>query len=52
MKNSQNKKRKLPKDITERSDREVMERIFGKRIMKKVDALTERGPETVEREGG
>lgn len=33
------KRRKLPKDITEREDREVMERIFGKRIMKKLDAI-------------
>ena len=33
------KKRKLPKDIMERSDHEVMEKLFGKRVMKKVDAI-------------
>ena len=33
------KRRKLPKDITERTDHEVMKILFGKRIMKKVDAL-------------
>ena len=33
------KKRKLPRDITERPDHEVMEILFGKRVMKKVDAL-------------
>ncbi len=31
------KRRLLPKDITEKPDREVMERIFGKRAMRKVD---------------
>ena len=33
------KKRKLPKNITERSDHEVMERVFGKRAMREIDAL-------------
>ena len=33
------KKRKLPKNVTELSDREVMEKLFGKRVMSKVDAL-------------
>ena len=33
------KKRKLPKDIAERPDHEIMEKLFGKRVMKKVDAL-------------
>ena len=37
------KKRKLPKDIAERPDHEIMEKLFGKRVMKKVDELvTER----------
>ena len=43
------KKRKLPKDITERTDHEVMEILFGKRIMKKIDTfVSERSedPET------
>ena len=34
------KRRKLPKNITERPDREVMERIFGKRVRKEVDKVT------------
>jgi hypothetical protein len=33
------KKRKLPKDIAERPDREIMEKVLGKRVMKKVDEL-------------
>ena len=33
------KKRKLPKNATELPDRELMEKLFGKRVMKKVDAL-------------
>ena len=33
------KKRKLPKDILERDDRHLMECIFGKRTMKKVDRV-------------
>ena len=38
------KKRKLPKDIVERSDHEVMEKLFGKRVMKKVDELVTEEP--------
>ena len=34
------KKRKLPKDITERPDREVMEKLFGKRVLKEVEKIT------------
>ena len=34
------KKRKLPKDITERPDREVMEKLFGKRVLKEVEKVT------------
>ena len=33
------KKRKLPKNIAERPSHEVMERIFGKRVMREIDAL-------------
>ena len=33
------KKRKLPSNVTELPDREVMEKLFGKRAMKKVDEL-------------
>ena len=33
------KKRKLPSNVTELPDREVMEKLFGKLAMKKVDAL-------------
>jgi hypothetical protein len=36
---SKPKKRKLPKDIAERPDAEIMEKLFGKRVMKKVDAI-------------
>ena len=31
----------LPKDILERSDHEVMEKLFGKRVMKKVDEIVQ-----------
>ncbi len=34
------KKRKLPKDITERPDHEVMEKLFGKRVVRELDKLT------------
>ena len=35
------KKRKLPKDIAERPDHEIMEKVFGKRAMKKIDEFLE-----------
>ncbi len=35
------RKRKLPKDITERPDREVMTILFGKRVMKELDKMTD-----------
>ena len=35
------KKRRLPKDIAARPDHEIMERVFGKRAMRKIDAMTE-----------
>lgn len=42
------KKKTLPKDIAERPDREIMEKLFGKRVMKKVDAVVqERSDEPV-----
>ena len=34
------KRSKLPKDITERPDREVMTILFGKRTMKELDKMT------------
>ena len=33
------KKRKLPKNIVERDDHDVMERVFGQRAMREIDAL-------------
>ena len=33
------KKRKLPKNVAERLDHEVMERVVGKRAMREIDAL-------------
>ena len=33
------KKRKLPKDFAERPDAEVMEKLFGKRIMKELNKI-------------
>ena len=35
------RRNKLPKDIMERPDREVMTILFGKRIMKELDKMTE-----------
>ena len=41
------KKRGLPKDITQRSDRELMEKVFGKRVMKAVgEVVAERSEAT------
>ena len=37
---SKSKKRRLPKDIMERPDREAMTILFGKRIMKELDKVT------------
>ena len=37
------RRRKVPRNIVEKTDREIMETVFGKRVMHKVDAvLTER----------
>ena len=38
-KSSPKKKRKLPKSLTDRSDLDVMERVFGKRAMREIDTL-------------
>ena len=40
------KKRKLPDDIMERPDREVMTILFGKRVMKELDKMTDYGEKT------
>ena len=45
------KKRLLPKDILERSDHDAMEKLFGKRIMNKVDALVADRSEDPENKG-
>ena len=42
------KKYKLPKDLSSLSDHDLMERIFGKRIMKEVDNLVIENSEVVE----
>ena len=43
------RRRVLPRDITERPDDEVMERIFGKRVKRELDRITgkEKVSETV-----
>ena len=46
------KRRKLPKDITERPDREVMTILFGKRMLKEPDKMTEYDPKTDPRNRG
>ena len=40
--------RRLPKDIADRPGREIMERIFGKRIMLEVDAIVSERSQDVE----
>ena len=43
-KNPPKKKNLLPRDIAKRPDREIMTRIFGKRVMNEVDrVLQEKG---------
>lgn len=44
------KKRRLPKDIAERPDREVMEKLFGKNVMKAVEKMTGHDEEVSTRE--
>lgn len=41
MKKQKKKRRKLPKNIVEKTDREAMTQIFGKRVMKEVDHVLE-----------
>ena len=41
MKSPRKRKKKLPKDILNRSDHEIMEVLFGKRTIKKVDRMLE-----------
>ena len=45
------KKRKLPKDILERPDHEVMEKIFGKRVMKEVDRIVQKRLQDIDNRG-
>ena len=42
---------KLPKDIMERPDREVMTILFGKRVMKELDKMTEEDETTGPKNG-
>ena len=35
---------KLPKEVVEMNDHDIMERIFGKRVMKEVDKLVVENP--------
>ena len=44
-------KRGLPKDITQRSDRELMEKVSGKRVMRAVDEWSPSGRKTLMRKG-
>jgi hypothetical protein len=46
------KKRKLPKDITERSDHEALEKILGKRVVKKLDEIAKDDPEEASNDNG
>ena len=45
------KKRKLPRNALELSDRELMEKILGKRVMKAVDAELAKESESVNTKG-
>ena len=45
------KKRKLPRNALELSDRELMEKIVGKRVMKAVDAELAKESESVGKKG-
>ena len=37
---------RLPKDILERSDHDVMEVLFGKQVVRELDKLTAKDPKT------
>ena len=41
MKSPRKRKKKLPKDILNKSDHEIMEVLFGKQTIKKVDRMLE-----------
>ena len=45
------KKRLLPKDIMERSDHDVMQTIFGKRVMKQVNRIVQERSHDVDTKG-
>ena len=42
------KKMRLPKNLSKRPDSEIIEKIFGKRVKRELDKLTE-NPETTEK---
>ena len=43
--------RRLPKNIAERPGHEIMERIFGKRVMREVDSLVAERSQDSEKKG-
>ncbi len=45
------KKRKLPRNALELPDRELLEKLLGKRVMKAVDAELAEEPESVDTKG-
>ena len=45
------KRYKVPKDIASRTGHDIMEVIFGKRVMKEVDSLVEKNSKDVEKKG-
>jgi len=45
------RKRRLPRNIVERPDSEIVERLFGKRVKRELDKVAER-PEVVAKKGG
>ena len=40
------RKRRLPQNITERPDSEIIEKIFGKRVKKQIDKVVDQHKET------
>ena len=40
------RRRRLPRNIAQKTDREIMTRIFGKRVMAQLDKLTEDSDDT------
>ena len=49
--NPKRKEPKLPKDIMERPDHDVMEVLFGKRVVKELDKLTGKDPKKASKDG-